>query len=64
MDIPVIDPISVDPDEKTDYLRERMEGAFLPRVLTYIGSKIRFLSKAMSVMGRILERWCPFLFRF
>jgi hypothetical protein len=64
MDIPVIDPISVVPDEKADYHRERMEGAFLPRVLTYIGSKIRFLSKAMSVMGRILERWCPFLFRF
>lgn len=63
MDIPIVEPISVCPDEKADYLRERMEGAFLPRVLTYIGSKIHFLGKTMSVIGKILEKWCPFLFR-
>lgn len=62
-DNPIVDAVEITPDEKADYIREKMEGAFLPRVFTYIGSKMPCLIKAITLIGKILEKCCPILFR-
>ena len=50
-------------DEAADRLRERMEGAILPRGLTWFGAKFPPLSGVLSVIGAVLERVMPWLFR-
>lgn len=63
MEFALIDPNVVNPDEKADLLREKMEGAFLPRLLTYVGSSAPCICKMVSRTGGFLEKCFPFLFR-
>lgn len=62
IDFPLVHPVEVSCDNKADYIRERMEGATLPRGLTWIGSKCPHLSWLLTCTGRILESIAPFLF--
>ena len=63
LDFPLLHPQYVCRDEKADYLRERMEGAILPRGLTWLGSKCPRLCGFLSAVGVVLEKVAPFLFR-
>lgn len=58
-----VPPAAVVCDEAADRLRERMEGAILPRGLTWLGAKCPRLSVLISGIGGILEKILPFLFR-
>jgi len=49
-------------DEAADCLRERMEGAILPRGLTWLGAKCPPLCGMLSEIGVALERVAPWLF--
>ena len=51
-------------DEEADRLRERMEGAILPRGLTWLGVKCPPLCGLLSAIGKVLEKIAPFLFRW
>lgn len=50
-------------DEAADRLREQMEGAILPRGLTWIGAKCPCLCGILSSVGKLLEKVVPSLFR-
>ena len=50
-------------DEAADRLRERIEGAILPRGLTWLGAKCPRLCGMISGIGGMLEKILPFLFR-
>lgn len=50
-------------DEAADRLRERMEGAILPRGLTWLGAKCPKWCGIISGIGGLLEKILPFLFR-
>ena len=60
---PLIHPIVVTCDEAADRLREQMEGAILPRGLTWIGAKCPFMCGLLSSIGNLLEKVVPPLFR-
>jgi len=64
LDEPIVHPGRVEQDLKTDNLRERMEGAILPRILSLVGSRFPRLRKRCERLGAALERGMPFLFRF
>ena len=59
---PLVHPAEVSCDMKADYIRERMEGAILPRALTWLGAKYPPLSGALTRIGRMIETVAPFLF--
>ena len=61
---PLVHPKEVVCDNAADRLRERMEGAVLPRGLTWIGAKVPCLSGLMSCIGKTAEKIAPFLFRW
>lgn len=63
LDFPLIKPTAICCDEKSDFRRERMEGAILPRGLTWLGAKFPFLCGSLSAVGKIAEKAAPFLFR-
>ena len=50
-------------DEEADRLRERMEGAILPRGLTWLGAKLPPLCGILSAIGTLLQKTMPWLFR-
>ncbi|MBQ7666962.1 MAG: hypothetical protein IJS46_03080 [Kiritimatiellae bacterium] len=50
-------------DDASDRLRERIEGAILPRGLTWLGAKAPRLGGVLSAIGGVLEKTAPFLFR-
>lgn len=50
-------------DERADLLRERMEGAIVPRALTWLGSKFPPAVGILSAAGAVAEKLAPFLFR-
>lgn len=62
IDFPLVHPKDVVCDEWADRRREQMEGAIFPRGLTWLGCKIPCLCPVLTLVGRIAERFCPFLF--
>ena len=56
-------PAAVICDEAADRLRERIEGAILPRGLTWLGAKCPSLCGIISGIGGVFEKLLPFLFR-
>jgi hypothetical protein len=60
---PLVHPTHIHVDEHADYLRERMEGALLPRGLTWVGAKIPAIASLMTLIGQGIERVMPFLMR-
>ena len=56
-------PSAVACDEAADRLRERIEGAILPRGLTWLGAKCPRLCGMISGIGGVLEKLFPILFR-
>ena len=50
-------------DDAADHLRERIEGAILPRGLTWIGAKFPSLCGILSIMGNAMEKIAPIMFR-
>ncbi len=63
LSFPLVPPPDVVCDYEADLLRERMEGAVLPRGLTWMGAKMPCLSGLLSGMGGLVEKVAPFLFR-
>ena len=63
LEFPIAHPASVECDSSADCLRERMEGALLPRALTWLGVKCPMLCGIISAAGRATQRVLPFLFR-
>lgn len=63
IEFPLVHPKEVVCDDAADRLRERMEGAIFPRGLTWIGAKFPCLCGLMTFVGRIAEKFVPFLFR-
>lgn len=63
LDFPLVPPAFVECDYKADRLRERIEGAILPRGLTWLGAKAPCFCGVLSVMGGFLEKTLPFFFR-
>jgi hypothetical protein len=63
LQFPLIHPVNVVCDRQADLRREEIEGAILPRALTFLGSKFPFLRTALSAVGKGLEFICPVLFR-
>ena len=64
IDFPLVHPVDVVCDQNADYVRERIEGAFLPRALTFVGSKIPCARRILSCVGKVLEKMVPVLFGF
>ena len=62
IDFPLVHPVEVACDKKADYIRERMEGAILPRGLTWLGAKCPPICSALTVIGRILRHVIPWVF--
>ena len=62
IDFPLVHPVDVSCDKKADYIRERMEGAILPRGLTWLGAKYPHLSGVLTCIGRMIAALAPFLF--
>lgn len=62
IDFPLVHPKDVVCDEWADRRREQMEGAIFPRGLTWLGCKIPCLCPVLTLVGRIAESFCPFLF--
>lgn len=62
IDFPLVHPVEVVCDKKADYVRERMEGAILPRGLTWLGAKCPHLSGILTCIGRMIATVAPFLF--
>ena len=62
IDFPIAHPEKVSCDEKADYIRERMEGAILPRGLTWLGVECPHLAGVLTCMGGMMEKLAPFLF--
>ena len=50
-------------DDAADILRERMEGAILPRGLTWLGAKFPWMCGLLTTIGKTVERFLPVLFR-
>lgn len=50
-------------DAAADCLRERMEGAILPRGLTWLGAKFPSMCGFLSAVGGTIEKIAPILFR-
>lgn len=63
IEFPLVEPDDEHCDEKADCLRERMEGAILPRGLTWVGAKCPLLCGCLSLCGNALKRIAPVLFR-
>lgn len=63
IDFPLVHPHEIVCDRSADRLRERMEGAILPRGLTWLGAKFPKLCAILSAIGAALERIAPWLFR-
>ena len=59
----LIPPPSVACDDSADRLRERMEGAVLPRGLTWLGAKFPWMCGFLSAAGGAIEKIAPILFR-
>ncbi len=64
IEFPLTPPKRICCDEASDLLRERMEGAILPRGLTWIGAKCPCLCSSLSFVGKVLEKVAPGLFRW
>ena len=62
IDFPLVHLKDVVCDEWADRRREQMEGAIFPRGLTWLGCKIPCLCPVLTLVGRIAESFCPFLF--
>lgn len=62
LSFPLVHPAEVSCDKKADYIRERMEGAILPRGFTWLGAKCPHISRVLACMGRMIETVAPFLF--
>ena len=62
IDSPIIHPVEISCDKKADYIRERMEGAFLPRGLTWLGAKFPPICGSLTVIGHILRHVIPWMF--
>ena len=60
---PFVHPSDISCDHRADFLREKIEGASVPRALTFVGSKFHFFRHALTVIGKCAERICPILFR-
>ena len=60
---PIVHPSVVSCDYRADVLREKIEGAILPRALTFIGSKIPILRIGLTLIGGVIESLMPILFR-
>lgn len=60
---PLVHPAEVICDSASDCLRERMEGAIFPRGLTWIGAKMPCLSRLMTILGKMVEKTVPVVFR-
>lgn len=60
---PLIHPSNVECDDEADRIRERMEGAILPRGLTWLGVKFPCLCCVLSAAGKVLQKIAPILFR-
>ena len=56
-------PLAVVCDEAADRLRERIEGAILPRGLTWLGAKCPRLCGIISGIGGVLEKLFPIFYR-
>ena len=63
IDFPLVHPQEIVCDKSADRLRERMEGAILPRGLTWLGTKFPKSCGILSAIGAVLERIAPWLFR-
>ena len=61
---PLTVPDAVCCDDAADNLRERIEGALLPRGLTWLGSKCPWMRGALSTIGKTMEKLVPSLFRW
>ena len=53
MDFPLLHPSEVLCDRKSDYQRERMEGALVPRGLTWLGAKFTILRRPLSIIENL-----------
>ena len=62
LDFPLVHPTEVSCDKRADYIRDRMEGAILPRSFTWLGAKCSPISRALAYTGRVVETVAPFLF--
>ncbi len=62
-DFPLVHPLEVSCDKKADYIRERMEGAILPRGLTWLGVKMPWMCGFLSPLGNIIRRILPWAFQ-
>ena len=63
LEFPLSHPASIECDSPVDRLRECMEGALIPRALTWLGVKFPILCGIISATGRATQRVLPFLFR-
>jgi len=61
---PLVHPAEIVCDEWADRRREQMEGAILPRGLTWLGSKVPRLCPLLTAIGRVIERLAPILMRW
>lgn len=64
LEFPLVHPSEVECDESADRRRERMDGAIFPRGLTWLGCKLPRLIPVLSLVGRLAERYLPFLFLY
>lgn len=60
---PLVSPDNTTCDEAADCLRERMEGAIVPRGLTWLGARFPYCTGVLSLVGDILRKVAPVLFR-
>ena len=63
IEFPLVHPQEIVCDKSADRLREQMEGAILPRGLTWLGARFPKLCGALSATGKALESVFPILFR-
>ena len=63
IDFPLVHPQEIVCDKSADRLREQMEGAILPRGLTWLGSRFPKLCWILEHVGIAMERIAPFLFK-
>lgn len=63
LEFPLVHPPEVVCDEWADRRREQMEGAILPRGLTWLGSKVPRLCPLLTALGHAVERLAPIFMR-
>lgn len=64
LEFPLVHPAEVVCDEWADRRRERMEGAILPRGLTWLGAKMPRLCPFLTAVGHAVERLAPVFMRW